>query len=479
MPLEGANGRLFKWCAVCDEKIPKEHRTLRIHMIKKHGLELIPGCPRCQYFRGRWSDVKKHCMRTHELDVDEKLSVGGCIWGLVKVDVETSKPTYASVSPEDICLYPLQGETLTSKQRRILGKPRPRSPHKSSKPLQDKSSQGKPTPVKRSKSSDGDRTTDKKFKESGVKKTSKQAVTLEQPRVSLLKTTQDTEPSPYRIRKSSTPVKKKVGAKCSQSPIKTLSWSVPSTPCKSLPSSLPSSPGTPGPLTRSVRRRSLEQIVQDLSTVKDSESSSEADTTMMTVSSLDLEKGISIDLEADLEMSPSSFNTSGEQKVKKVSRAQATAKPEVIDIFVGKGLSHEKPRKSVVSEVLQQEPQEDVRTVVIDSREAAGTPATEGAAVSSSAPVLAETTTAPRGEAGTVSSSAPGASKSSQGTSGRATTGLSRDLEEMHFLDPRQLPRDARFCPSVGVQTDLHIGLTDTIIVLSSPTGQINFTVSR
>ena len=119
MPLRGADGRFYGWCVVCQGDIPKAHKTLRIHLSKAHQLELLPGCPHCFYYRSRWSDVKKHCTDQHRLDIDSQHGAHGCAWGLTVLDSSRHRPSYAYVSQDDICQYPLAQETLSPQQTKI------------------------------------------------------------------------------------------------------------------------------------------------------------------------------------------------------------------------------------------------------------------------------------------------------------------------------------------------------------------------
>ena len=72
MPLQGTDCHMSQWCACCLTDIPKEHKTLHIHLNSVHLMELLPGCPMtiCNYFRSRWSDIKKHCQGQHNIDID-------------------------------------------------------------------------------------------------------------------------------------------------------------------------------------------------------------------------------------------------------------------------------------------------------------------------------------------------------------------------------------------------------------------------
>ena len=121
MPLRGVNGRLYTWCVVCRDEVPGRHKTLRIHLNRAHGMEFIPGCPSCFYFRSRWADVKKHCERQHQLDIDRHHGDQGVAWGLTRLDDSSARPTYSNVAQTDICNYPLKDERLTFDQLRVVG----------------------------------------------------------------------------------------------------------------------------------------------------------------------------------------------------------------------------------------------------------------------------------------------------------------------------------------------------------------------
>ena len=122
MPLRGVDGRFYDHCVVCGSRIPEEHKTLRIHLSREHSMELLPGCPVCFYFRSRWSDVKKHCLDKHLLDIDAVQGSRGCSWGLTVLDSSRHRPSYAYVLESDICDYPLASETLTKHQQEIRGR---------------------------------------------------------------------------------------------------------------------------------------------------------------------------------------------------------------------------------------------------------------------------------------------------------------------------------------------------------------------
>ena len=119
----------------CCANIPDAHKTLRIHLNRAHGIELLPGCPRsCFYFHSRWSDMKKHCSSHHHLDIDSAHS----FVGLTPVNKRDGKPTYAGIGPEDLCHYPLRTETLDTLQEAVVAKatqaPQPRTSAQDTKP---------------------------------------------------------------------------------------------------------------------------------------------------------------------------------------------------------------------------------------------------------------------------------------------------------------------------------------------------------
>lgn len=118
MPLTGVHGRLYVWCVVCQGDRPHEHPSLSTHLTRAHGLDLVPGCAVCFYFRGRWSDVKKHVATKHHKDVDTD---GSAVqWGLTKRDQASHKPTYSHVGPDAICPYPLKTEALSALQTSLV-----------------------------------------------------------------------------------------------------------------------------------------------------------------------------------------------------------------------------------------------------------------------------------------------------------------------------------------------------------------------
>ena len=117
MALRGTEGRLYKWCVICRDEVPARHKTLRIHLNQAHEMELLSGCPRCNHYRSRWSDVKKHC-KTHEVNLDDPNPGDECTWGLTKQDFSSAKPTYSLTT--EICPYPLRGQRLTAEQIQII-----------------------------------------------------------------------------------------------------------------------------------------------------------------------------------------------------------------------------------------------------------------------------------------------------------------------------------------------------------------------
>ena len=101
--------------------IPAKHKTLRIHLNRAHSMELLPGCPDCFYFRSRWADVKKHCLRQHSRDIDRHEDDQGVAWGLTRFDDSKSKPTYSGLEERNVCNYPLKGEALSRGQITVVG----------------------------------------------------------------------------------------------------------------------------------------------------------------------------------------------------------------------------------------------------------------------------------------------------------------------------------------------------------------------
>jgi hypothetical protein len=123
MPLRGLIGRKYRWCVLCKQTLDDEKVTLRMHVCDVHGMELLPGCSLCFHYRYRWSDVKKHCKTQHNYDLESsKIPPGeGCRWGLTEMDAGTvGKPTYAWVSEQDICPYPLENETMAHENWRVF-----------------------------------------------------------------------------------------------------------------------------------------------------------------------------------------------------------------------------------------------------------------------------------------------------------------------------------------------------------------------
>jgi len=94
-----------------------EQQSLSVHL-KTHGLELIPGCSECFYFRLRWSDVRKHAASKHGLDLNA--GEGPVRWGVTLRDVGSQKPTYASRTEDEVCFYPREEEEFPAALTRIL-----------------------------------------------------------------------------------------------------------------------------------------------------------------------------------------------------------------------------------------------------------------------------------------------------------------------------------------------------------------------
>jgi len=123
MPLRGVDGKDCKWCAVCKCTLVEKRVTLRMHLTKVHGMEVIPGCPRCFHYRFRWRDVQKHCKSHHGLVLEKEVQEADeCRWGLCVEDTSgrTTVPCYLDVDDDNLVEYPLPEETLSAKTKRIL-----------------------------------------------------------------------------------------------------------------------------------------------------------------------------------------------------------------------------------------------------------------------------------------------------------------------------------------------------------------------
>ena len=238
-------------------------------------MELLPGCPRsdCFYFRSRWSDVKKHCLDRHQLNIDQESGALGCAWGLTVLDSSRFKPSYAYVQAADICEYPLSQEPLSQHQTVVCSRAavveeeprRGRGRGRSSSGQQTKAGQAKKP---RTRSSTRVRAKDQGKEPSAVRGAGKgrgrsaRRQTPPRPR-------SPSPPRPSTSRVASTP----------QRPA-----SPP--PCTAFESPLTHTPTTPGssvdttqPSRRSRRRRSLEQVAKRLTTTAESSA-------FLTVSSL-------------------------------------------------------------------------------------------------------------------------------------------------------------------------------------------------
>ena len=121
MPLQGVNGRLYTWCVVCKNTVPDRHKTLRIHLNKSHRMELLPGCQDCFYYRSRWADVRKHCFRLHNKDINSEGS-DNVLWGLAQLDESKPNPTYSTLTEDAVCVYPLKGEAFTPLQIQVVAR---------------------------------------------------------------------------------------------------------------------------------------------------------------------------------------------------------------------------------------------------------------------------------------------------------------------------------------------------------------------
>jgi len=115
MPLTGLEGRSYRWCVVCRDNHSDARQTLSAHLSRQHGVDLIPGCPKCAYYRGRWGDVKRHVEAVHQLNLDREVR-----WGLVLKDTTTRRPTYSTLRAEEVVPYPLRGEHRGQALRNLL-----------------------------------------------------------------------------------------------------------------------------------------------------------------------------------------------------------------------------------------------------------------------------------------------------------------------------------------------------------------------
>ena len=59
---------------------------------------------------------------SRNIDIDAWREEGGCAWALTALDPSGGKPTYASVSSEDLCFYPLLTDVLDTQQLQVIFK---------------------------------------------------------------------------------------------------------------------------------------------------------------------------------------------------------------------------------------------------------------------------------------------------------------------------------------------------------------------
>lgn len=91
-------------------------------------MELLPGCSQCFHFRERWTDLQRHCVKNHGVDISEELGAKSCVWGLTVLDETSARPTYAETPEEEICRSPLEGEALTARQISVIARAQVREP---------------------------------------------------------------------------------------------------------------------------------------------------------------------------------------------------------------------------------------------------------------------------------------------------------------------------------------------------------------
>jgi len=117
MPLRGSGARDYSWCAVCREEVPSRTK-LTAHLQGQHGLDLIPGCPDCFYYRARSGDVDKHCSRKHQKSrVSQARGQSGFRWGLTQL-----QETYKELTDSDVVEYPRAEESQSSSQVEFLSR---------------------------------------------------------------------------------------------------------------------------------------------------------------------------------------------------------------------------------------------------------------------------------------------------------------------------------------------------------------------
>lgn len=113
MPLRGHDGRKYDWCVLCQAFLEE---TLTTHLRRVHGCDLVPGCPRCFYFRSRIADVNKHCDHMHRMPgMKGARGSQGYRWALAKFE-----SSYTHVGPEELMDYPRNEERLSARDRAFL-----------------------------------------------------------------------------------------------------------------------------------------------------------------------------------------------------------------------------------------------------------------------------------------------------------------------------------------------------------------------
>ena len=116
MPLYGVGQKSARYCPVCKLEPSFLGRwSLPIHLQTQHKLDLIPSCNVCQgesfYSAQRWSDVKKHVSKMHEVDVAEQLD--STVWLLVPT---AGSRSYSGLGRQHAVVCPVEGETVDLKQ---------------------------------------------------------------------------------------------------------------------------------------------------------------------------------------------------------------------------------------------------------------------------------------------------------------------------------------------------------------------------
>lgn len=141
MPLRGPAEECkdYPWCVFCQKDVADSKTSLTRHLQSQHRMDLIPGCPKCHYYRSRRSDVEKHCRRIHGIArVGSERGLAGLKWGLVKL-----AETYTTTTEADIIEYPRAQETLTSSQAAFLEPERPAESSRKDPPVASTSAGGR------------------------------------------------------------------------------------------------------------------------------------------------------------------------------------------------------------------------------------------------------------------------------------------------------------------------------------------------